>query len=63
MFSIFGPSAPGNLVSRVALNLSFASLTTTERNLAFRYFVSSYTYEGHGPQKILLWTPGWEPLG
>jgi len=38
IFSIFGPSRPDNLVSRVALNLFFASLTITERNLAFRYF-------------------------
>jgi len=33
-------------------------------SFAFRNFAFiSYSYKGHGPPKILLWTLGWELLG
>ena len=46
------------LVSRVALNLLFASLTTTERSLPFRYFAFILHIWMSWIPKILLWTPG-----
>jgi len=46
------------LVSRVVLNLSFASLTTTERSLAFRYFAFILHIWRSWTPKILPWTPG-----
>jgi len=47
------------------------SLLAKSLRLILWYFAilfSSYAYKGHGPPKILLWTPGdpwtpgWEPL-
>jgi len=55
---------PCSLDSRVTLDWCLLQTRPPQRTVGyFAILLSSYTYKGHhGPLKICLCTPGWEPL-